>query len=65
MVLPPELLWDAARVRLLRAKDAFTKSAVAVLKGQPGCAEQATAALCELEAARGQLAALEVSATGD
>ena len=65
ITMPIELRLDAARARLIQAKSDFSKSAVAVLKGEPDCAEQATAALLELEQARCELAGLHSLATND
>lgn len=56
--LSPELARTAAQARVIRAKDEFSKAAVAVLRGDHGSADQANAALFERDAARAELTAL-------
>lgn len=63
--LSPELARTAAQARIIRAKSEFSKSAVAVLRADHGAAEQASAALLELDAARAELAAIDAQACAD
>ena len=55
---PEQLRLQAARERLTRAKDAWTKCALDALRARPGAAERVAPCLAELTAARDDLDAL-------